>query len=136
MNQSEIRVIWFAPRSYDDAKDLYHCVYIHERDGRIFYVGLANSWFGGNRRRRPDGETSSPRYQSGYRHWIDALLITGSRLFIGRIEDTGKVEEVEKHLRWQLGPELDRRPDTQRESRNRIIHSGDVPRFLSSDDQA
>ena len=142
MSQNEIIVTWTQPGSYDDAKDFFHCVYIHERCGRIFYVGEANkSWFGGSSRRRPGYEKPiSPRYGPSYRHLIDALLITGSRLFIGRIEDTDrvseKVKEVEKHLRWQLKPELDRATRSNNlpeESPNQITHSGNVPPFLLID---
>ena len=144
MNQIEVRMVWTEPGSYDDAQDFFHCVYIHEKDGRIFYVGEANtSSFGGYGRRKIckdgkwDGEMRNPRYQSSYRHWIDALLSTGSRLFIGEVEDTGRVTEVERHLRWQLQPELDRdRSNPPKESPNQITHLGDVPLFLSLDVQA
>ena len=171
MNRNEIRVKWNKPGSYDDAIHFRLCVYIHEKDGCIIYVGEANKTFFGGSVRRLDDKMfhlddkniqpiqRSPRYQSGYRHWIDFCFKTGSRLFIGEVlcgklicekisdnnteitfhnEDKHEaiVSEVEKHLRYKLEPKLDRYPNTRRESTNQITHLCDVPPFLLRDAQA
>jgi hypothetical protein len=68
--------------SYEQAKNLTEAIYIHETQGNFFYIGkLEKSFFGGNPRH--DGVTKkSARYCTGYKHWIDAALQSGSKLYV------------------------------------------------------
>ena len=74
-------------KSYDNAKDFTNSIYIHEINGKSLYVGkLAKSCFGGTTRRE-GGIKKSARYCTGYKHWIDAALSSGSRLYVSELKD-------------------------------------------------
>lgn len=73
--------------SYENAKDITKAIYIHEIQGKYYYVGkLENSFFGGNTRRE-SGAKKSARYCTGYKHWIDAALCSGSRLYVCELHE-------------------------------------------------
>lgn len=74
-------------KSYDNAKDFTNSIYIHEINGKSLYVGkLVKSCFGGTTRRE-GGIKKSARYCTGYKHWIDAALRSGSILYVSELKD-------------------------------------------------
>ncbi|WP_071182565.1 hypothetical protein [Acidithiobacillus ferrivorans] len=82
---SDAHIRWTLCRSYDDARDFTGVLYLHERDGQPLFWGKADkSAFGGNPR-IIQGLKFSGRYPESYRHWVDACLSLGDRLYIGEI---------------------------------------------------
>lgn len=97
MSHSAFRDLFLLPvnlefkktKSYDDAKDITNAIYIHENNGKTLYVGkLEKSCFGGTSR-RDRGLKKSARYCTGYKHWIDAALTSGSKLYVCELKDMG-----------------------------------------------
>jgi hypothetical protein len=78
--------------SYESAKNFTNAIYIHENQCKFYYVGkLENCFFGGNTR-RDGGVKKSARYCTGYKHWIDAALSSGSNLYV--CELNGEVTHI------------------------------------------
>ena len=122
-----VEVHWVECCSYDEAKDYFSCVYIHERDGQAYYVGIVdNSVFGGSTREIGD-RRRSPRYGVSYRHWIDGCLEYGARFFIGtpRLTSRYSIKNVEDQLIDHLRPV--KNADIGYTAQFRIRHLGAVP---------
>ena len=79
-----MEINWIKCESYEKAEDYHHVIYLHEWSGKPFYWGIANTFFGGNRRELYGKERSS-RYNPGYKHWIEGCLQHGACLFIGEL---------------------------------------------------
>jgi hypothetical protein len=95
MSHSAFRDLFLLPlelefkriTSYDNAKNLTNAIYIHEIQGKSLYVRkLEKSCFGGTTRRE-GGIKKSARYCTGYRHWIDAALCSGRKLYVSELKD-------------------------------------------------
>lgn len=95
-----MQVKWSQCQNYDEAKNYWGVVYLHERDGKPFYWGMADKSFFGGHKREHDGLHASGRYNSGYRHWIEGCLRYGAKLYIGKPEGEvrAKVAEIEIYL--------------------------------------
>ncbi|MEY2335099.1 hypothetical protein AAE485_14990 (plasmid) [Acidithiobacillus ferriphilus] len=95
---SEMHIRWTLCRSYDDARDFTGVIYLHERDGKPLFWGKAEKSAFGGHSRIIDGLKFSVRYPESYRHWIDACLAQGDRLYIGEIVGT-EIGNEENHLK-------------------------------------
>lgn len=74
-------------KSYENAKKFTNAIYIHEIQGKYYYVGkLENCFFGGNTR-QDAGAKKSARYCTGYKHWIDGALCSGSKLYMCELHE-------------------------------------------------
>jgi hypothetical protein len=98
------RLSWKKCSSYEEAKDEYDCIYLHEWNGKAYYVGICDrSIFGGNAR-KVNGVKMNPRYGYSYRHWIDGCLEHGGCLYIGKVSQEAVLSDVEETLIGQLNP--------------------------------
>ena len=128
IQQRTITIEWKECFSYEDARDFYSCVYIHEWDGRAYYIGKVGvSVFGGNQR-DVGGRRRAPRYGSSYRHWIDGCLEHGARLFIG-IPPQQDIDDAENKLIALLQP-VKNRDGGYDNPWITLNHVGDVPEYL------
>ena len=76
-----MRIIWKQCKTYADARDYTGVIYLHERDDKPFYWGIAHkSFFGGHMRAHNEGKISGG-YNAGYRHWIEGCLQHGAKLY-------------------------------------------------------
>lgn len=74
-------------KSYENSKNFTNAIYIHEIQGKYYYVGkLENCFFGGNTR-QDAGAKKSARYCTGYKHWIDGALCSGSKLYMCELHE-------------------------------------------------
>jgi len=123
---------WHLCNTYDEAKDFFRIVYLHERDDKPYYIGIArNSFFGGNKRSIGENHASG-RYNSGYRHWIEGCLLSrGTRLYIAEIVsgDSDRLAEVENYLIKQINPVANRRRLEVLHDLE-IAHTGRIPASL------
>ena len=65
---------WEEYETYEDAKNVRECLYVFKKAHRYLYVGKAKQ-FGGK----------SGRYAYGYRYLVDALLETGAKLYLAKL---------------------------------------------------
>jgi len=122
-------IYWKRCKTYDEAKDHTGVVYLHEWNGIPIYWGKAhNSTFGGNPR-KVDGVKKNPRYNTGYRHWIDGCLRYGARLYIGKPEggENLSIDEIESSLIAAFPTEFNGHND---EPSIELIHKGEIPETI------
>ncbi|MBI2862269.1 MAG: hypothetical protein HYX89_05575 [Chloroflexi bacterium] len=120
---------WKQCSSYEEAKDQYDCVYLHEWSGKAYYVGVCDrSVFGGNPRKINDNKMN-PRYGPSYRHWIDGCLEHGGRLYVAKVSEGVALSDVEDALIAQLHPPKNTSKPFVKEVM--VEHRGDVPLCLS-----
>lgn len=67
-------VTWKRYRTYNGAENVKNCLYVFKKGHRYLYIGKAKQ-FGG----------SSGRYAYGYRYLVDALLESGTKLFLAEL---------------------------------------------------
>ena len=114
--------------SYEEAKDYFDIIYLHEWNGRPFYWGKVDkSKFGGASKFVGDRRLNA-RYNPGYKHWIEGCLRHGACLYIGQIEERGEysLDEIEGFLIAKYPSEMNRRvraPLTLQQ----VDHEGEVP---------
>ena len=154
IQQETITIEWKECFSYEDARDFYSCVYIHEWDRQAYYVGFADKSVFGGSQRNIGGRRRAPRYSSSYTHWINGCLERGARLFIGTwtfdpVHETNLknkdviVKYAEKKLIDLLDPpanikkgndydykEWHRFQEQELDKLTRLKHIGDVPEYL------
>jgi hypothetical protein len=68
------KILWKEYKSYQTAMNCTNCLYVFRKNGKPLYIGKAKK-FGG-----PRG-----RYAYGYRYLIEALLKSGCKLYIAKI---------------------------------------------------
>lgn len=127
-----MKITWVRYKSYDSAQDQTGVIYLHERNGIPFYWGIADkSVFGGNTR-SINGEKKNPRYGRSYRHWIESCLQSGSRLYIGCVENLGNynLEDIEAHLLKTYGSEMNEPIANTNQVTEVIQHYGNVPESI------
>ena len=111
-----VTIVWTGCGSYEVAREYRSCVYLHEWDGKAYYVGkVDHTWFGG-------------RYGPSYRHWIDGCLEHGARLYVGNVDEKGQdlLDAVESILIGTLNPPKNiRRPYRKQEVS--LHHVGEIP---------
>ncbi|MEO3723637.1 hypothetical protein ABHN98_03775 [Pseudomonas syringae] len=123
-----MKITWVRCATYEEAKNKYRVIYLHEWDDKPFYWGKAhNSFFGGHMRKIGDF-CASGRYNAGYRHWIEGCLRHGAKLYIGALSELAlaNINDVENWLIHTYGHEMNTRvraPSVQLS----IEHLGDVP---------
>jgi len=105
--------------SYESAKDFTNAIYIHENQCKFYYVGkLENCFFGGNTR-QDGGVKKSARYCTSYRHWIDAALSSGSKLYVCELNDqTTHINIIEETIIYHFGILLSPNPSISSISTN------------------
>lgn len=129
--QSQVEIKWVRCADYDEAKNHFGVIYLHERDGRPFYWGKADESFFGGHKREYSGLHASGRYNSGYRHWIEGCLRYGARLYIGKPTSTKRFSlgEMEEYLIRQYPSLMNKKVNMSPKSIS-IHHGGDRPVFL------
>ncbi len=121
-----MKITWKRVSSYEEAKDFFEIIYLHEWDGHPFYWGIVDrAKFGGTKRNSND---RNGRYNPGYRHWIEGCLQHGGRLYIGTLEEKGKISlhQIEQYLIAQYPSKMNKRTGTG-SNIERICHDGDIP---------
>jgi hypothetical protein len=67
-------VQWRQYKTYESAENVNKCLYVFKSGHRYLYIGKAKQ-FGGK----------AGRYAYGYRYLVDALLESGTKLFIAKL---------------------------------------------------
>jgi hypothetical protein len=135
MQNSEPRaaLTWRRCRTYEQAEDFDHVVYLFELEGKAFYWGKAEmSFFGGAKRKRDsDGKQHCGRYGPGYDHLVRAFLMRRGRLYIGSPNGRARrhIRAVERFLIDRYGSTMQGLP--QNDPRGVAVeHAGDLPRCV------
>lgn len=124
-----MKITWKRVTSYEEAKDFFDIIYLHEWDGKPFYWGIVDrAKFGGRKRNFDD---RNPRYGESYAHWIEGCLQHGARLYIGEVEDRGEysLDQIEAFLMSRYPSKMNKRKRTVLTLRE-ISHFGDVPQSI------
>lgn len=127
-----LKIHWTKCLSYDEAKNFHGVVYVHVWNQKPFYWGKAHhSIFGGNPRKNDEGAKMNPRYNAGYRHWIEGCLRNGGELYVGKLDNQNldSIDEVENYLIEKFGTEMTQRSAPIKNELN-LSHTGDVPVFI------
>ena len=131
-----MNIRWKHVNSYEEAKNFFQEIYLHEWDGKPFYWGKVDGSVFGGTPRNIGNRKRNARYNPGYKHWIEGCLQHGGRLYIGQIEDMGDYshDQIEAYLIAQFPSTMNRR--TKPTSRILPIHQcGDLPLSLSRDNK-
>lgn len=124
-----MKITWNRVTSYEEAKDFFDVIYLHEWDGNPFYWGIVDrAKFGGRKRNSHD---RNPRYGESYAHWIEGCLQHGGRLYFGLVEDRGEysLEQIEAFLMSRYPPKMNKRKRSVLTLRE-ISHYRDVPQSI------
>ena len=123
-----MKIQWQLVKSYDEAKDFFQVVYLHEWHGRPFYWGKVDESVFGGTPRNLGGRRRNGRYNPGYKHWIEGCLRHGARLYIGQLEDEGNftLDQIEDFLIAKYPSEMNARVGVPIPIME-VNHDGDVP---------
>ena len=128
-----LRINWQRVNSYEEAKNFFAVVYLHEWDGQPFYWGkVEESVFGGNPR-NVSGRRRNGRYNPGYRHWIEGCLQHGARLYFGEVveREDYSLDQIEAFLITRYPSKMNKQ-ELIVLSIQHIDHDGDVPLSIRS----
>ena len=126
-----MKITWKRVCSYEEAKDFFEIIYLHEWDGSPFYWGIVDGAKFGGTKRKGDPNDRNGRYGPSYAHWIEGCLQHGARLYIGQVENKGEysLDQIEAFLIARYPSKMNKRKRTVLTIQE-IGHYDDVPQSV------